>query len=114
MNHISINSDLYGKRILNHPANQQQRRSSFFPAQTLRLYNSLDEVGTFRNMLTFGGHTKAVNRATYGAATRLMYSCSRDTTLRQWNRSGISALRVFEGHDLACTAIALSEGGWMN
>ncbi|CBN77035.1 conserved unknown protein [Ectocarpus siliculosus] len=38
-----------------------------------------------------------------------MYSCSRDTTVRQWNRSGISALRVFEGHDLACTAIALSE-----
>ncbi|CAM9841354.1 unnamed protein product [Ectocarpus fasciculatus] len=38
-----------------------------------------------------------------------MYSCSRDTTLRQWNRSDTSALRVFEGHDLACTAIALSE-----
>ncbi|CAM9244805.1 unnamed protein product, partial [Pylaiella littoralis] len=37
-----------------------------------------------------------------------IYSCSRDTTIRQWNRCDIPALRVFEGHDLACTDLALS------
>ncbi|CAM9598490.1 unnamed protein product, partial [Scytosiphon promiscuus] len=38
-----------------------------------------------------------------------IYSCSRDKTVRQWSRSSSTALRVFEGHDLACTAVALSE-----
>ncbi|CAM9381221.1 unnamed protein product, partial [Hapterophycus canaliculatus] len=38
-----------------------------------------------------------------------VYSCSRDTTIRQWERSDTTALQSFEGHDLACTAVALSE-----
>lgn len=81
------------------------------PVQTLRLHHLVDnKSGNFGNKLTFNGHTKAVSRTTYGAQTRLIYSCSRDTTIRQWNRCDIPALRVFEGHDLACTDLALSAG----
>lgn len=80
------------------------------PSQALRLHNLVGESGSFRNSMSFTGHTKAVARATYGLTTRLIYSCSRDTNIRQWNRSGSTALRVFEGHDMACTALALSAG----
>lgn len=76
--------------------------------KALRLHSLDGESGSFRESLSFIGHAKAVSRATYGATTRLFYSCSRDTTIRQWNRSGSSALRVFEGHDMACAALALS------
>lgn len=80
------------------------------PAQALRLHNLDGQSGSFRSNMLFAGHTKAVTRATYGATTRLIYSCARDATIRQWNRSDSSALRVFEGHDMACTALALSAG----
>lgn len=78
--------------------------------QTLRLYSLDGKSGSFRNSLSFRGHTKAVARATYGRRTRLAYSCSRDTTLRQWSRSADLAILSFEGHDLTCTALALSAG----
>eukprot|EP00903_Cladosiphon_okamuranus_P015395 g14219.t1 len=76
--------------------------------KTLRLHNLVAESGSFQNNMSFAGHTKAVARATYGPTTRLIYSCSRDTTIRQWNRSDSTALRVFQGHEMACTALALS------
>lgn len=81
-----------------------------YPIQTLRLHSLVGGGGNFRNSISFSGHTTAVARATYGVTTRLIYSCARDTTIRQWNRSESSALRVFEGHEMACTALALSAG----
>ncbi|CAN0046568.1 unnamed protein product, partial [Laminaria digitata] len=56
----------------------------------------------------FVGHSKPVARVAYGATSRLLYSCSRDTTLRQWSRAGVAPLRAYEGHTLACTALSPS------
>ncbi|CAN0000674.1 unnamed protein product, partial [Sphacelaria rigidula] len=58
---------------------------------------------------TYRGHSKPVTRAVYGSSNEVLYSCSRDTAVRQWNRlGGEEALQVFEGHTLACTAVGLS------
>lgn len=88
-------------------------------AQTLRLHEC-DSSGSFLNRATYRGHSKPVARAVYGKSTDLIYSCSRDTTVRQWHRSaaaggqggeeGGGALQVFEGHVLACSAVAISAG----
>lgn len=77
--------------------------------QTLRLHN-VDASGLFWSRESFVGHSKTVVRAAYGTTTRLLYSCSRDTTLRQWGRDGVAPLRAYEGHTLACTALSLSSG----
>lgn len=66
--------------------------------------------GSFQNIVIYNGHSKPVSRAVCGTTTELIYSCSRDTTVRQWNRSGGDSLQVFAGHTLACSAVALSAG----
>jgi WD40 repeat protein len=51
------------------------------------------------------GHKKCVNRVSYSSAHELVFSASRDKTVRCWRAGQVEAVQCFEGHTLNVQAL---------
>ncbi|CAD5119221.1 DgyrCDS7853 [Dimorphilus gyrociliatus] len=56
-------------------------------------------------------HDKEVTKTTYDPKSDTFYSCSRDTTIKQWSRNNKNPVNTYNGHFMVVTGIAVNSDG---
>ncbi len=61
-------------------------------------------------MATLKGHTRGVEDLAVDYASRILYSCSSDTTIRKWDIKTNALLGILDGHLTSVFSINFVEG----
>ena len=74
------------------------------PVQSLSVYNWRTKSSTDK----WSNHSKSVTRVCHSSKLRMVFSASRDTTIRQWRTHTFKEVVSFRGHTLPVTGLCLA------